>query len=219
MQDVGGESVNTANAFLGDRPNVTNLAINGDGSITVDMIQVGPNDAFCCANMPMTVTYVKAGDQLVMRDQASATIDTTGYEGQVTAAVVQPTPYDNTMPPSGQGEPKHFTWTLGDATEPGSVTGYVSVYPVEAYQAIWDVEGDPFVSDTLAQLETLLSEQPADPAPPMPVLPQLARPMTSPRRWRISTCPAAAAACASSAASCKMSRPSRTSSCAMSSRG
>ncbi len=173
VQDVGGTPVNTANAFLGDRPNVTNLAINDDGSITVDMIQVGPNDAFCCANMPMTVTYVKAGDQLVMRDQASATIDTTGYEGQVTAAVVQPTAYDNTMPPSGQGESKHFTWTLGDATEPGSVTGYVSVYPVEAYRAIWDVAGDPFVNDALAQLETLLSEQPAEPAPPMPVLPQL----------------------------------------------
>lgn len=173
VQDVGGEPVNTANVFLGDRPNVTNLAIDADGSITVDMIQVGPNDAFCCANMPMTVTYVKAGNQLVMRDQASATIDTTGYEGQVTAAVVQPTAYDNTMPPSGQGEPKHFTWTLGDTSDPGSMTGYVSVYPVEAYQAIWELQGDSFVSDTLAQLETLLSEQPANPAPPLPVLPQL----------------------------------------------
>ncbi len=173
VQDVGGEPVNTANAFLGDRPNVTNLAINEDGSVTVDMIQVGPNDAFCCANMPMTVTYVKAGDQLVLRDQASATIDTTGYEGQVSAAVVQPTPYDNTMPPSGQGEPKHFTWTLGDASEAGSVTGYVSVYPVDAYLAIWGLEGDSFVSDTLAALETLLSEQPAEPAPPLPVLPQV----------------------------------------------
>ena len=173
VQDVGGTPVNTANTFLGDRPNVTNLAIDADGSITVDMIQVGPNDAFCCANMPMTVTYVKTGDQLVMRDQASATIDTTGYEGQVTAAVVQPTAYDNTMPPSGQGEPKHFTWTLGDTSDPGSMTGYVSVYPVEAYLAIWELQGDSFVSDTLAQLETLLSEQPADPAPPMPVLPQV----------------------------------------------
>lgn len=173
VQDVGGEPVNTANAFLGDRPNVTNLAINSDGSITVDMIQVGPNDAFCCANMPMTVTYVKAGNQLVVRDQASATIDVTGYEGQVAAAVVQPTPYDNTMPPSGQGEPKHFTWTFGAETDPASATGYVSVYPVEAYLAIWDLEGDPFVADTLAQLETLLSEQPAEPAPPLPVLPQM----------------------------------------------
>ncbi|MCB0051622.1 MAG: hypothetical protein KDE24_18995, partial [Caldilinea sp.] len=53
------------------------------------------------------------------------------------------------------------------------MTGYVSVYPVEAYLAIWELQGDSFVSDTLAQLETLLSEQPADPAPPMPVLPQV----------------------------------------------
>lgn len=177
VQKIGGEAVASATAFLGDRPRVSNLAINEDGSITVDMIQVGPNDAFCCANMPMTITYVKAGEQLVHRDQASATIDASGITEGVVAFVVQPTAYDNTVPPSGQGEPKHFTWALGDvdtvtqATQMGG--GYVSVYPLEAYQAIWDLEGDPFVADTVAQLRTLLSERPANPAPPLPVLPQL----------------------------------------------
>lgn len=177
VQKIGGEAVTSATAFLGDRPRVSNVAINEDGSITVDMIQVGPNDAFCCANMPMTTTYVKAGDQLVYRDQASATIDASGITEGVVAFVVQPTPYDNTVPPSGQGEPKHFTWAIGDVDDVTQATqmggGYVSVYPLEAYQAIGDLEGDPFVADTVAQLRTLLAEQPANPEPPLPVLPQL----------------------------------------------
>ncbi len=89
VQDVGGAAVNTANAFLGDRSRVSQLAINEDGSITVDMIQVGANDAFCCPNMPMTVTFVKAGDQLVYEDLQSATIDaTSATTEQVTAFVV-----------------------------------------------------------------------------------------------------------------------------------
>jgi heat shock protein HslJ len=177
VQKIGGEAVNSASVFLGDRPRVSNVAINEDDSITVDMIQVGPNDAFCCANMPMTITFVKAGEQLVYRNQSSATIDATGIAEGVTAFVVQPTAYDNTVPPSGQGEPKHFTWMIGDGDEVTQAIqmggGYVSVYPLEAYQAIWGLEGDPFVADTVAQLQTLLTERPANPQPPLPVLPQL----------------------------------------------
>ena len=176
VQMIGGEAANTANAFLGDRSRVSEIAINEDGSITVDMIQVGPNDAFCCANTPTTITFVKAGEQLVARELAAATIDASAATAPVTAFVVPPTAYDNTVPPSGQGEPKHFAWAFGDiddtAQAPLASSGYVAVYPVAAYQAIWDEAGDPFVAETLAQLQTLLSERPAAPAPPLPVLPQ-----------------------------------------------
>jgi heat shock protein HslJ len=177
VQKIGGEATNTASAFLGDRARVSQLAINEDGSITVDMIQVGPNDAFCCANTPTTVTFVKAGKQLVYRDLAMATIDASASTAPVSAFVVPPTAYDNTVPPGGQGEPKHFTWAFGDVDDVTELAfaggGYVAVYPVAAYQAIWDEAGDPFVADTLAQLQTLLSERPANPAPPLPVLPQM----------------------------------------------
>jgi heat shock protein HslJ len=177
VQQIGGEAVNSASVFLGDRPRVSNVAINDDSSITVDMIQVGPNDPFCCANMPMAITFVKAGEQLVYRDQASAVIDASTISEGVVAFVVQPTAYDNTVPPSGQGEPKHFSWAFGDVDESMPATlasgGYVAVYPVEAYRLIWDAAGDPFVDDTLTALEALLGEQPANPAPPLPVLPQM----------------------------------------------
>gem|GEM_PF-715933 len=177
VQDVGGAAVNTANAFLGDRTRVTTLAITEDGRIVVDMIQAGANDAACCPNMPTTVTFVKVGDQLVYEELAAATIDATSATTQVTAFVVQPTAYDNTVPPSGQGEPKHFTWAFGDVEDVTQIAsaggGYVSVYPVEAYQAIWDLQGDPFVADTLAALEELLTTRPENPAPPLPILPQM----------------------------------------------
>lgn len=176
VQDIGGSAVNTANALLGDRTRVTNLAINEDGSIVVDMIQAGPNDAACCPNMPTTATFVKVGDQLVYETLASATIDATSAATPVNAFVVQPTAYDNTAPPSGQGEPKHFTWAFGDVTDPAQIPfaagGYVAVYPVEAYQTIWDLQGDPFVADALAALKELLDARPANPAPPLPILPQ-----------------------------------------------
>jgi heat shock protein HslJ len=178
VQDVGGTAANTANAFLGDRTRVTNLAINDDGAIVVDMIQAGPNDAACCPNMPMSATFVKVGNQLVYEALAAAAIDASSATTQVTAFVVQPTAYDNTMPPSGQGEPKHFTWAFGDVEDVTQIAfaggGYVSIYPVDAYQAIWDLQGDPFVADTLAALEELLTERPENPAPPLPILPQMA---------------------------------------------
>lgn len=177
VQDIGGEAVNTATVFLGDRTRVTNLAINEDGSIVVDMIQVGPNDGACCPNMPMTATFVKVGDQLVYEELASATIDAINAVTQVTAFVVQPTAYDNTVPPGGQGEPKHFAWGFGDVEDAAQVAfaggGYVAVYPVEAYRTIWDMQGDPFVAEALAALQELLDARPANPAPPLPVLPQM----------------------------------------------
>ena len=177
VQDVGGAAVNTANAFLGDRARVANLAITEDGRIVVDMIQAGANDPACCPNMPMTATFVKVGDQLVYEELVSATIDATRATTQVTAFVVQPTAYDNTVPPSGQGEPKHFTWAFGDVEDVTQLAfaggGYVSVYPVAAYRAIWDSQSEPFVADALAALTELLDARPANPAPPLPTLPQM----------------------------------------------
>jgi len=177
VQDIGDGAVNTANAFLGDRTRVTNLAITEDGGIVVDMIQVGPNDGACCPNMPMTASFVKVGDQLVYEELTSATIDATRATTPVKAFVAQPTAYDNTVPPSGQGEPKHFTWAFGDVQDVTQIAlaggGYVSVYPVAAYQAIWDSQGDPLVADTLAALKELLEARPANPAPPLPILPQM----------------------------------------------
>jgi len=170
VQRIDGEAVNTASAFLGDRPRIQNIVINEDGSITVDLIQVGPNDAFCCANTPMTVDFVKMGDRLIVQEEISATIDLAGLELPLIAAVKPATAYDASVPPGEQGQPKHFSWVW---TDDETAQGYISVYPVEAYQAIWEEADDPFVTETLAQLRALLEEQPANPPPPLPFLPPL----------------------------------------------
>ncbi|MBK8051399.1 MAG: LppP/LprE family lipoprotein [Anaerolineales bacterium] len=173
--DKLGEPTVMASTLLGDRVYVLNLQITEAGLIVVDMITQGPNDPFCCPTMPMTVAYALAGNKLIDVAVVSATIDTTPINQQAEATIVPATPYNNNMPPSGQGEPKHPLWTWGD-NDPTTVETmwgpYVAVFNVDAYKKIWADAGDSYVADTLAELETLLAEQPANPPPPLPILPQ-----------------------------------------------
>jgi len=173
VRDIGGQPVNVACTLLGDRPRVRSLAFDEDGGITVDLVQVGARDAFCCPTTPMTVRYALVGGELVPQQVTSATIDAAGHADTVNAFVVQPTPYDNSLPPSGQGEPKHFAWTFGEDSVLATASGYVAVYPVAPYRAIWDAAGDPHIDNRLAALQRLLLEQPTQPKPPMPVLPRI----------------------------------------------
>ena len=176
VQDIGGAPVNVATTLLGDRVAVSNLAITEDGSIIVDMVAQGPSDAMCCPTMPVTALYQLVDGQLVQAVQVSATIDGTGVTDQVFAAIIQPTAYDNTMPPGPQGQPKHPVWTYGDA-DPTTVMNeggpYVAIYSPDAYLKIWDDAGDPMVADSLTQLETILAEQPAEPEGELPFLPPM----------------------------------------------
>jgi hypothetical protein len=173
VRDSGGQPVNVARALLGDRPRVRHLEIAEDGSITVDLVQVGARDVSCCPTTPMTVRYALVGGELVPQQVTSATIDAAGYADTVNAFVVQATAYDNSIPPSGQGEPKHFAWTFGEDRALDTARGYVAVYPVAAYRAIWEAAGDPYVGNMLSALQRLLVEQPVQPQPPMPVLPRI----------------------------------------------
>ncbi|MBW7881340.1 MAG: META domain-containing protein, partial [Caldilineaceae bacterium] len=172
--DVGGDAINIASTTLGDRVSVSNLAITDEGRIVVDMVQQGPNDPMCCPTLPTTQVYVLAGDQLVMEEETTAAIAATGESGPVSAAVIEPVAYDTSMPPGAQGQPRHFVFAF-DGDNPDQAqqlgNGYVAVYPVEEYKQIWAEADDPFVADTLAQIETLLTDRPAAPQPALPVLP------------------------------------------------
>jgi hypothetical protein len=172
VQDVDGRAVEVASTLLGDRPRVQGLALGADGLITVDLVQVGPSDAFCCPTMPMSVDYAFEGGRLVVRGLSSAEIDARGYAEGVNAFVVQPTAYDRSLPPSGQGEPKHFAWTFDGDQAVDTARGHVAVYPLAAYRAIWREAGDGFVERQLAALTRLLDSREASPAVPLPVLPQ-----------------------------------------------
>ena len=179
MREVDGELQHMASAFLGDRPRVKDLRLDEQGNVTVDMLQVGAHDKFCCPATPMTVEYAYRQGELVGQTMTSTSIDPAGYAGQANGFIVEATAYDRSEPPSGQGGPRHFAWTFGTnmdldmarAQAPG--TGYVALYPVAAYRAIWDGANDPFVADTLAALENSLDSRPPTAAPPLPVLPQV----------------------------------------------
>ncbi len=176
VQDVGGTPTNVASTLLGDRVDVSNLAITADGLIVVDMVTQGPSDPMCCPTMPATIAFALIDGQLVEVAEVTATIDATDVSTNVSAAIVQATAYDNTMPPSGQGEPKHPVWSLDDndaATVMQNFGPYVAVYSVPAFQQIWEDAGDPLVADTLTQLNVLLSAQPENPPPPLPILPPM----------------------------------------------
>jgi hypothetical protein len=179
VQQAEGRLTSLASAFLGDRPRVQELRLDEDGRLTVEMVQVGALDRFCCPATPMTVAYAYRQGELVAEAMTATTINPAGYADQANGFILAATPYDRSMPPGDQGQPRHFAWTFGadvdlDAARahtPGS--GYVALYPVPAFRDIWAAASDPFVADTLAALERLLASRTTDPAPPLPVLPQL----------------------------------------------
>jgi hypothetical protein len=172
-----GRPVTLATILLGDRPRVQHLDIGDNGTVIVQMVQVGANDLFCCPATPMRAEYVYVDGKLLLRELWTATIDAKGYADQTNAFIVQAAPYDRSQPPAGQGQPIHFAWTFGAnpdldlARAHVAGAGYVAVYPVAPYRAVWDHVGDPFVADTLAALNGLLDQRPEDLRAPLPMLP------------------------------------------------
>ncbi len=168
VMDVDGAPTNVAITQLGDRVGIDGLTITENGLVVVDMIAQGPSDPMCCPTMPVTRIYAYTGDaykQLAPVAEVTATIAGAPVTQQVLAAIIPATPYDNSMPPSGQGQPKHPVWSL-DLSEPETVMmsggAYVAIYNVAAWEAMWNAAGDNYVSDAIAELNMLLQEKPAD---------------------------------------------------------
>lgn len=170
-----GQAVNVATTLLGDRVGIKKVAFTDEGLVVVDMVAQGPNDPMCCPTMPTTTAYGLYGSELAPVLQVAATIDGSPVTDQVLATIIQPTAYDNTIPPSGQGQPKHAVWSL-DGSAPDTVMdtygAHVAIYSMPAWEKTWNDAGDNYVSDTIAQLEQLLTDKPANPEPPLPILPE-----------------------------------------------
>ncbi len=178
VMDVDGTPTNVAIAQLGDRVGIYGLTITENGLVVVDMVAQGPSDAMCCPTMPVTRIYAYTGDaykQLAPVAEVAATIDGSPVTQQVLAAIIPATPYDNSMPPGGQGQPKHPVWSL-DLSEPETVMtmggAYVAIYNVAAWEAMWNAAGDNYVSDAIAELNMLLQEKPADLTKAPAILPE-----------------------------------------------
>ena len=178
VMDVDGTPTNVAITPLGDRVGIQGLTITEAGLVVVDMVTQGPTDPMCCPTMPLTQIYAYTGDaykQLALVAQVAATIDASPVTQQVLATIVAATAYDSSMPPSGQGQPKHPVWSL-DGSDPEMVMNsggaYVAIYNVAAWEAMWNAAGDNYVSDSIAELRQLLQTKPADLTQAPPILPE-----------------------------------------------
>ncbi len=178
VMNVDGAPSNVAITPLGDRVGIYGLTITENGLVVVDMVAQGPSDAMCCPTMPVTRIYAYTGDaykQLAPVAEVAATIDGSPVTQQVLAAIIPATAYDNSMPPGGQGQPKHPVWSL-DLSEPDTVMtmggSYVAIYNVAAWEAMWNAAGDNYVADAIAELNMLLQEKPTDLTKAPAILPE-----------------------------------------------
>lgn len=173
-----GRAVVLGQATLGDRPRVQRLRVDEDGMVVVDYVTAGANDPFCCPATPVRAMFALGEGGLEFQARTTASLDAGGYAEQVNAFVAPGMAYDTSSPPEGQGEPAHFAWSFGSEQDLAAArfygaNGWVGVYPVTPYRAIWAGQNDNWVADNLGALERLLAEAPAAPAAPLPVLPRL----------------------------------------------
>lgn len=174
--DQGGTPVNTSNAFLGDRVLVTVLELRGDGTVVVGLTQQGEDDPFCCPTLPTLLTYRVVGDQLVFEQGVTVALDAGGVSATKFGMVLPAVPDSFEAPPGPL--PLRAVYSL-DGTAPATVmemgrTAYVGVYPVQEWIDLWAEQEPNTVEQTIADLQTLLGEQPEAPGAPMPLLPPFA---------------------------------------------
>lgn len=100
------------------------------------------------------------------------TLDTQGLAESYQWQVVPATPYDASMPPGPTGAPTHLLLTFDgeDVNSPDFSGRVLRIYPIAAYEELWNAAGDPTISNSVEQLDALMRETP--PAPEsIPVLP------------------------------------------------
>lgn len=95
---------------------------------------------------------------------ADITFDSQGLGKEIVGSVVPAVPYSNDSPPIAVGAPEHIEFAFDG--EPS-----LWIIPTQAYEALWNSAGNSLISQSVAQLRTLLAQEPANPALPLPFLP------------------------------------------------
>lgn len=113
-----------------------------------------------------------AGPAMIQPQQVS--IDTQGLPYSWQANLVPETPYDASQPPGPTGLPEHIEINFGASdpsmVQPGDPIMYI--IPVDAYEQMWDMAGNPSVSTTISQIYTNTVALPSPPPTSgMPALP------------------------------------------------
>jgi heat shock protein HslJ len=108
-------------------------------------------------------------------DPDTVSIDTLTLPHEIVQINCVPgTPYDNSQPPSPTGLPDHIQVNF-DVTDPADKQPgdpVIYIIPIQAYQDLWEQNGDLSVTETYSQVLSLLRARP-DPIPThgMPILP------------------------------------------------
>ncbi|MXW28976.1 MAG: hypothetical protein F4Z80_08950 [Chloroflexi bacterium] len=110
--DRGGEPVQAARAFLGDRVRVERLAA-ARGGIVADTVSHGPGDGLCCPSLSVTRRYLLRGDRLIPQQ---ALVIGAPLPGESVASGIQVRGTASTTPGSGS-----LTYLVYDAR--GGVIG------------------------------------------------------------------------------------------------
>lgn len=106
-------------------------------------------------------------------DVKSVVLDLKGLPYVIQPTLVEAGGYNNAFPTGPQGLPEHVEILFG-VSNPADVRPsdpILYIIPVEAYQKLWDANGDMAVIGTFAKLESLLQEKPEIPPQGLPVLP------------------------------------------------
>ncbi|GEM_PF-5527463 len=97
----------------------------------------------------------------------AVTFDARSLAGEVVGAAMPSVPYDASSPPGPAGNPDYVAF-LFDGVE------RLRVFPVDAYESLWNAAGDPTVSNNVSQLQNILANRPKLPENPLPFLPPAA---------------------------------------------
>ncbi len=155
-----------SNEFIRDLNGAAAYVMDGEDLI-INLFADAGNMRF----QPGPVAAAAAADSSATMADA-LTLSVEGVADSYETQVVPATPYDASMPPGPVGAPEHLAVTFdGESLDEASFAGRVIyLIPVEAYETLWQDAGNDYIATSVAALEELLAEQPADPES-LPVLP------------------------------------------------
>ena len=84
--------------------------------------------------------------------------------GDVAGVTIPATPYDTSSPPGPTGNPDYVAFPF-DGEE------RLRIFPVKAYEDLWNSAGDATISNNINQLRIILANRPEPPHTPLPFLP------------------------------------------------
>lgn len=163
LAECGPESYSSN--FLNLLGQVTGVGMEGDKLVLV-VNNGAAKMVFQSSTAPEALLAEPTGGTL---DTSSIQLNTQGLAAAFQAAAISAAGYDNTQPPGPMGLPDHVEISFGEGSPTGAM---IYIIPIADYQKLWEVNGDPSVTGTLAKLESLLVEKPEDlPQWGLPVLP------------------------------------------------